>query len=517
MAPRKMPSRRMPASRKQSRAIKKVLEEGVFTTTDPQGQINVFRQYQDAGLLPSGYDTPKQLTDALSEKIAEGKTKKEALAALNIELSASFFDKKGNFNQRVFRNAQSPALVEAWNQRTQGLTAQQLSKLEGSEWSDLQKYYQEVGRRLGMKLDIGHFQTSASGAPGNVAAAGGEYAKANQAAGRSAANPPRPQTRYEELNTGMATNKVEGLSEAANLASDLPTRGGLRGAPLNPYISVLLGTTLDGQSSRLLPTSNLEALNYTFDQLEKQGANPVAMYDYIRERAGEGIDIEEMARAGQEQYDISKFAPDVPNAKAGPLRTVRPADKVGTTEGVPKGLIPKGIARNPLMRGAAAVAGAVPGIGALLDTGDVIAGTQQVMGSQSRQQQTLGGLRAASGALGLASLGAPVLAPAAMAVGGVSALAERRAAMPGTAQVDQLIPTPKPVMANTPTGVAQLTAAKPSAIPQAQSRPRTATAARTQGQMMPKTQPLNLANEGQYFIVNPIRSAFSSIFGKREI
>ena len=55
------------------------------------------------------------------------------------------------------------------------------------------------------------------------------------------------------------------------------------------------------------------------------------------------------------------------------------------------------------------------------------------------------------------------------------------------------------------------------AIPQAQSRPRTATAARTQGQTMPKTKPLNLANEGQYFIVNPIRSAFSSIFGKREI
>jgi len=55
------------------------------------------------------------------------------------------------------------------------------------------------------------------------------------------------------------------------------------------------------------------------------------------------------------------------------------------------------------------------------------------------------------------------------------------------------------------------------AIPQAQSRPRTATAARTQGQMMPKTQPLNPANEGQYFIVNPIRSAFSNIFGKREI
>ena len=348
MAPKKMPSRRMPASRKQGRAINKVLQEGTFTTTDPQGQINVLRQYQDAGYVPPQYSTPREVSDAVIKEMANGNSKREALAKLGIKLSPSFFDKKGILIGRQFRNAQSPALVEAWNQRTEGLTAQQLSKLEAAEWADLQKYYQEVGRRLGMKLDIGHFQTSASGAPGNVAAAGGEYAKANQAAGRSAENPPRPQTRYEELNTGMATNKVEGLSEAANLASDLPTRGGLRGSPLNPFISVLLGTNLKGQSSRFLPESNLEALNFEFDRLEKkEGLNPVAMYDYILERAGENINIDDMAKAGLEEYDISKFAPNVSNAKAGPLRTVQPANKVGTTEGVPKGLMPKGVTPTP--------------------------------------------------------------------------------------------------------------------------------------------------------------------------
>jgi hypothetical protein len=63
----------------------------------------------------------------------------------------------------------------------------------------------------------------------------------------------------------------------------------------------------------------------------------------------------------------------------------------------------------------------------------------------------------------------------------------------------------------------QPSAPRPTAVPQAQTRQRTATAARTQGQVMPKAKPLNLANEGQYFIVNPIRSAFGSIFGKREI
>lgn len=337
MAPRTMPVRRQ-----QTREIKKVLGEGTYTTTNPQGQINVMRQYQSANLIPLQFETPNQLSDAVASKIAEGKTKIEALSELGINLPRSFFDSTGKLIGRKFRDTQSPALIEAWNKATGGLPAESLGKLERSEWSNEQKVLQEVGRRLGMKLDLGHFETSASGAPGNIAAAGAEYNLANQAAGRSFENPFRPQTQADVADIGMATNKVQGLAEASLLAQDLPTRGGLTGRPLNPYISVLLGTTLSGQRSRLLPQENLETLNYTFDQLEKQGANPVAMYDYIRERAGEGIDINEMARAGQQQYDISKFSPKTEAPKAGPLRIVQPAAPKGptvTTKGVPKGLM----------------------------------------------------------------------------------------------------------------------------------------------------------------------------------
>jgi len=67
-----------------------------------------------------------------------------------------------------------------------------------------------------------------------------------------------------------------------------------------------------------------------------------------------------------------------------------------------------------------------------------------------------------------------------------------RAPKPRGIQVDQLIPTPKPVMANTPTGVAQLKA-------------------------MPKSKGIDLKNELEYFIFKPIGSAFNSVFGKREI
>lgn len=339
MAPRTMPVRRQ-----QSREIKKVLSEGTYTTTDPQGQVNVMRQYQAANLIPTQFETPNQVSDAVSSLMASGLSKAEALNQLEITLPRSFFDNKGKLIGRKFRDAQSPALIEAWNKATGGMPAEALGKLEGSEWSNEQKVLQEVGRRLGMKLDLGHFETSASGAPGNIAAAGAEYNLANQAAGRSLENPFRPQTQAEVADIGMATNKVQGLAEASLLAQDMPTRGGLTGRPLNPYISVLLGTTLSGQSSRLLPQENLETLNYTFDQLEKQGANPVAMYDYIRERAGEGIDINEMARAGQQQYDISKFSPKAEVLKAGPLKIVQPAAPKGptvTTKGVPKGLMPQ--------------------------------------------------------------------------------------------------------------------------------------------------------------------------------
>jgi hypothetical protein len=487
MAPRKMP-----ASRKQGRAIDKVLREGTFTTADPQGQINVLRQYQNAGLIPSQFDTPREVSDAVIQEIANGKSKREALANLGIELGPSFFDKKGALIGRKFRDAQSPALVEAWNQRTQGLTAQQLSKLEGSEWSDLQKYYQDVGRRLGMKLDIGHFATSASGAPGNVAAGGAEYARANQAAGRSAENPFRPQTAAEMADIGMATNKVQGLGEAALLGQDLPTRGGLKGAPLNPYISVLLGTTLNGQSSRLLPTSNLEALNFTFDQLEKQGANPVAMYDYIRERAGEGINIEEMARAGQEQYDISRFAPDVPNPQAGTARVVQPATPKGptaTTKGVPKGLMPD---RKTLRAMAAAGIMAPSVLGSMASAAETAGRVQLARQTGNPVDWIQAGLAGASSAGDLAGYTGALAIPGEV----VSTAAD---------------------LANVAIDTARMPTPRPTAIPQAQTRQRTATAARTRGQVMPKAKPLNLANEGQYFIVNPIRSAFGSIFGKREI
>jgi hypothetical protein len=488
----------MPVRRQQTREIKKVLGEGTYTTTNPQGQINVMRQYQSANLIPLQFETPNQLSDAVASKIAEGKTKIEALSELGINLPRSFFDSTGKLIGRKFRDTQSPALIEAWNKATGGLPAESLGKLERSEWSNEQKVLQEVGRRLGMKLDLGHFETSASGAPGNIAAAGAEYNLANQAAGRSLENPFRPQTQAEIADIGMATNKVQGLAEASLLSQDLPTRGGLTGRPLNPYISVLLGTTLSGQRSRLLPQENLETLNYTFDQLEKQGANPVAMYDYIRERAGEGININEMARAGQQQYDISKFSPKAKAPKAGPLKIVRPAAPNGptvTTKGVPKGLMSKlGPIGAGLAIGGALLsdnpAEAIPVAAETLTPLGDLQGAPEPAVTMVNVNGKLRPLNTDTNTLmdkpgyGLEQKGGQWRE----VKRGTGAASKQQSRV----QAEQLIPTPKPVMANTPTGVAQLKA-------------------------MPKSKNIDLINEAQYFIVNPVRSAFDRIFGKRDI
>jgi hypothetical protein len=483
MAPKRMPKRRQ-----QSRQIDKVLSEGVYTTTDPMGKVNVMRQYQAAGLIPTRFNSPNEVSDAVAEALATGKTKDQALKSLGIELPLAFFDNKGSLIGRKFRDAQSPALVEAWNKGTKGLSAQDLAKAERREWGNAQDVLREVGRRLGMKLDIGHFETSASGAPGNVAAAGGENAKANQAAGSSEENPFRPQTQYETENVGFATNKVQGLGEADLLTQDLPTRGGLVGMPLNPYVSVLLGTNLKGNSSRLLPKTNLEEFNYAFEQLVRQKANPVAMFDYVMERAGQGIDINEMAKAGQNQYDISLFAPGIEAPNAGPVTQIQPPtpkEPTVTTKGVPKGLMPNRRALTALAAGGVATLGPLSTAASAAET----AGRFQIA------QQT-------KDPADIAQAG----------IAGVSTLADIGTYFPPIALPAEAVSTGADML-NVGIDTVRSPEAQRAAVQTVQKASK----------LIPKAhKTLNpvadkITNEAKYFIINPLQKAFKNVFGNREI
>lgn len=341
MAPRPMPVRSQ-----QSRTIQQQISQGAYSKENPQGKISVFNDLKKAGLIPQEFQDAKHLADVISVELEKGKSVKEVLAELKVKLGSGKFDKQGNIVGRQIRNMLNPVLAEAWDKSNAGLTAEQLAKLQRKDWSYKVNELKEWARRLGIKQDVGHFDTSAGGAPQDVSAAGGENADANQAAGRSIENPPRPADKYLKQNVGISSNPVEGLSETAIRAMGEKTRGGTR-YPLHPLVSNLLGTTLYGQTSNLLEgvKGGIEQFNRQFEALVDQKLNPIAMYDYVKSLPeGKAINIKEMAKAGLEDYDLSKYHPEVLKAEqaalgASPVRTYQmPKGPTVTTQGVPKGL-----------------------------------------------------------------------------------------------------------------------------------------------------------------------------------
>ena len=207
------------------------------------------------------------------------------------------------------------------------------------------------------------------------------------------------------------------------------------------------------------------------------------------------------------------------------LEQVQPAvdeklSEIKSTAVKPKSnLIPKA-ARNPLMRGAKAISRAIPGpVDALIP--GVVGGGLALAGGATLPQaaEAFGG--GVAGGLSGDLEGAPQPTINMVNVGGelrplntdTNTLIDKpgygleqsngqwrevqrgmgaASKQQSKVQADQLIPVPKPVMANTPTGVAQLKA-------------------------MPKPKNIDLVNEAQYFIINPLQKAFKNVFGNREI
>lgn len=325
------PRREMPASRVQHRKLLELQKAGVYTTEDPQGKQNVFQEYQRFGLIPMEYETPSQLQDAMQTLIKAGVPKKEAMDALGVK--AQIFNANGSINGRSIRDAMSPGMKELIDARAGEGTAEGLAKLERKGWTAGQVENRDIARSLGMAINAGHYDTSASGAPASNRAAGTESAVINQMQGRSAENPPRPLTAGETVNTGVANTKIAGLYEAGLENVGIPARSGTT-YPLNPYVSALVGSN---EATRYIPYEQLEVVNRTFQDLVDQEYNDVAMYDYIK--SGGSLDPKSLAEAGLEKRGVSTFA--TPPEQQAPVRQVQPPTPKGptvTTKGVPKGL-----------------------------------------------------------------------------------------------------------------------------------------------------------------------------------
>lgn len=112
-------------------------------------------------------------------------------------------------------------------------------------------------------------------------------------------------------------------------------------------------------------------------------------------------------------------------------------------------------------------------LGVVSDAGEAKAGVEQIVKGKSITDKLAGGMKVASGVTGLASVGVPVLALPSLLLRQGAALTQYKVeegAMPKS-KVSELLPTPKAVMANTPTGVATLT--KPESDYERRRRART--------------------------------------------
>jgi hypothetical protein len=278
--------------------------------------VNVFRQYQRSGQIPTGYDHPHELQDAMQSLVKNGMTIKDAMAELGV--TANIFNKNGSIDGRGIRNSHSPEFLQAIDMVSGDGSAAAMAANERKTWSAAQAENRDVGLTIGMKTNHGHVDTSAGGAPQAGRAAGTESAVINQINGRSPENPSRPFSQNEKDNLGVANTKVKGLFESKLQMEGMPARSGTEGI-LNPYVSQLVGS--DHTTRYVGP--GLESLNRTFSDLAAQDYNEVAMYDHLV--AGGKADPKSLAKAGSQHYGVSTFARPDPNNTA-PVTVVRPAN-----------------------------------------------------------------------------------------------------------------------------------------------------------------------------------------------
>jgi hypothetical protein len=523
MAPRKMP--------RASKKNRLVIESQKSLTNFPQ---EVFNAWQNAGRFPKNFKNFDEMVAAYNASISGGMTPAEARDDLNIKFNA--FKKQGNdyiLDRRIIRTELDPwteqlidlssgpksGKLEAQRQRREFTFGEAATQAKAAE----RNIFMPRAVRAKIYYDKGHGRAAANAlSPGSddIENVLPEIAQINQL---HKEKDRYPQWFMEEA--GIPVSKPEAYFNRQIIEQGAPRRSGLSGPIAQPildsldrliydramYISKVtnktpydvweIATDLDA-FPHLNESYNIKSYGQALAAAEKaeQGKAITGEYPkWVNELAGTTSRGSTTGGPVKKNYSVAK-APNID------VSNVKISD---ATSGIGR------VTRNPLMRGATAVSRAIPGpVDALLP--GVIGGGLALAGGATLPQaaQAFGG--GVAGGLSGDLEGAPEPSVQMVNVGG-----ELR---PLNTDTNTLMDKPGYGLEQSGgqwrevkrgTGVASQQ--QRQTIPQAQSRPRTAVAARTQGQMMPKTQPLNLANEGQYFIVNPIRSAFSSIFGKREI
>jgi hypothetical protein len=207
-------------------------------------------------------------------------------------------------------------------------------------------------------------------------------------------------------------------------------------------------------------------------------------------RYGKPASGERLAEVTQDVNRSRRLVPEIPKT-GGRLAPVLATEAAGN-RALAQQLMPNRRALTALAAGGFATLGPLSTAASAAETTGRVQIAQQTRDPADIAQAGIAGVST------LADMGTyfPLTAVPAEAVStaadGLNIIIDKARAPTKPVQIDQIIPKPKAVMANTPTGVAQLKA-------------------------MPKPKNIDLPNEAKYFIINPLQRAFKNVFGNREI
>jgi hypothetical protein len=275
----------------------------------------------------------------------------------------------------------------------------------------------------------------------------------------------------QAISNGVDPNRL-----IAQRVAEFNARGG---TPDPDEIGLIFGSQLDRD----------ETIRSQFGRLseEQQRVMKETGFD---PRYGKPATGERLAEVTQDVNRSKRLVPEIPKT-GGRLAPVLATEAAGNRS-LAQQLMPSRRALTALAAGGVATLGPLSTAASAAETAGRVQIAQQTKDPADIAQAGIAGVST------LADMGTyfPLTAVPAEAVStaadGLNIIIDKARAPTKPVQIDQIIPKPKAVMANTPTGVAQLKA-------------------------MPKSKNIDLVNEAKYFIINPLQKAFKNVFSNREI
>jgi hypothetical protein len=489
-----------PNRRKQTNIDVALATRPINETLNLRFADNVRRQ-----LFPSTFQSYDELLSYLNLLHSEGKSKAEIEEAVGIKTGQDFsYSKSGGFflNTRKMAELVPLGLIDhIKEQEAAGIfppgTAKQYLDDVHRTWNESSKRTQKIAATTAGYWDNGHWVAAKD--PKNLGPTTGRNAN------------PEPQKSFIGADgVPIQGNAVHQQIPRANIKQAGLDVLGIPKNWLEDFYEFIMrspklnrsGTNMGSGLGRSMTDAEAMSINAGYESPDQL----VDRVDKQTQLAAQGVSLEGVnpndTMAGPVTQKKAPLFPEFSKGKA------------------PKGLMPTKVARNPLMRGARAISRAIPGpVDALIP--GVVGGGLALAGGATLPQaaEAFGG--GVAGGLSGDLEGAPQPTINMVNVGGelrplntdTNTLIDKpgygleqsngqwrevqrgmgaASKQQSKVQADQLIPVPKPVMANTPTGVAQLKA-------------------------MPKPKNIDLVNEAQYFIINPLQKAFKNVFGNREI